>query len=219
MIPYLARPTTMIDLDDLERLPDIDGFIRLTQSLATLDAILSTDPLDRYYSFTRRWSEGEMMASMRNGSGDDWFAVIGPAGIALVGLAHEAPTFQPGHPNPRIFDGLPKEFHRSPLREPAFDTANCTFCIWRLREDRRWQRGTVDPSDGDDGSSELLAILAGDPADYVTFANEYYERTLDASAVVAVYRHEPLTESLIHGLNPDINLDSLRADLDEIGYP
>lgn len=209
----------MIDMDDLERLPDIDGFIRLTQSVATLDAVLSPDRYNRYYSFNRRWSEGEMMASMCNGSGDEWFAVICSAGIALVGLAHESPTFRPGCPNPRIFDGLPKEFHRNLLHEPAFDTANSTFCIWRRRDDRRWHRGPVESVDGDDGSSELLAILKGDPTDYVTFANDYYERSLDVSSVAAIYRHEPLTDSLIQRLNSDINLESVRPDLDEIGYP
>lgn len=159
------------------------------------------------------------MASMRNGTGDHWFAVICPAGIALVGLAHEAPTFQPGRPRPQIFEGLPSEFHENLLHEPAFETANSTFCLWRRRQDQRWHRGPVEPSDGEDGSSELLAILKGEPADYVAFANDYYEQVVDTSSVAAIYRHQPLTDALIQTLNPDASLESIRAELEEIGYP
>ena len=36
-----------------------------------------------------------MMASMRNGSGDHWFALLMAAGVALHGLAHEALNFRP----------------------------------------------------------------------------------------------------------------------------
>jgi hypothetical protein len=34
-----------------------------------------------------------MMASMRDGSGDHWFALLCSAGVALHGLAHEAPIY------------------------------------------------------------------------------------------------------------------------------
>ena len=209
----------MITVDDLRRLPSIEDFKRLAQALATLDAILSPDWDDRYYSFNSRWSDGEMMASMRNGSGDHWFALISHAGVALHGLAHEAPSFRPGEPRPGVFGALPRAFLDNFLHEPAFDTANSTFCIWRLRTDDQWQRGPVSEADGDDGSSELLSLLFGDPADYVAFANEYYERDVDAGAVAAVYRHCALTENLVHRLNPDVALASIREDLDEIGYP
>jgi hypothetical protein len=193
----------------------------LTRALATLDAIMSPDWESRYYSFNAGWGEGEMMASMRNGSGDQWFALIGPAGVALHGLAHEAPAFRPGSPLPGIFDALPAEFHASFLREPAFETDNSTFCVWRRTADDRWSAGDVELPGGEDpdGFRELTAILAGDPEQYVEFAADYYEREIAPEDVAAVYRHEPLTDELVKRLNPDADLEALAGDLDEIGYP
>ncbi len=155
----------MISTRNLDRLPDIPSFRRLTRALAMLDAIMSPVWGFRYYSFNSRWADGEMMASMRNGSGDEWFALLSPAGVALHGLAHEAPIFRPDSPWPGIFDGLPREFHANFLHEPAFDTANSTFCVWRRTTDDRWHRGPVHlpPGDDPDGSEELLSILAGEP--------------------------------------------------------
>lgn len=186
-----------------------------------LDAIMSPEWEYRYYSFDSEWSEGEMMASMRDGSGDHWFALIAPAGIALHGLAHESPAFNSGAPLPGIFDSLPDVFRESFLLEPAFDTSNSSFCIWRLASDERWSKGDVQlPSGNDpDGSEELLSILAGDPQRYVRFAQEYFERGVDVSDVAAVYRHEPLTNALVQRLNSETDIESLADDIAEIGYP
>jgi hypothetical protein len=211
----------MISTRDLSQLPDIPGFRRLTRSLAMLDAILSPEWEDRYYSFDARWADGEMMASMRNGSGDQWFALLTKAGAALHGLAHEYPTFRPDSPWPGIFDALPRAFHANFLNEPAFDTANSTFCIWRGARDDGWQCGPIDfpPGEDPDGSAWLLAILAGQPEQYVQFAAEYYERDLDLADVAAVYQHTALNKALVKRLNPEVSLASLAEDIKEIGYP
>lgn len=72
------------------------------RSLAMLDAILSPEWEYRYYSFNSKWAEGELMGSMRSGCGDYWFALFCSAGVALHGIAHEAPNFRPeiGYPEP-----------------------------------------------------------------------------------------------------------------------
>ena len=181
----------MISTRDLSGLPDIEGFRKLTRALAMLDAVLSPEWEFRYYSFNSRWADGEMMASMRNGSGDHWFALLTSGGVALHGLAHEYPMFRHNSPWPGILDSLPREFHANFLREPAFDTANTTFCIWRRATDAGWCRGAVDfpPGEDPDGSAWLLAILAGEPAQYVQFAAEYYERHIDVADAAGVYGH------------------------------
>lgn len=211
----------MISTRDLTGLPDLRSFRRLTRALALLDAIMSPDWEYRYYSFNAHWAEGEMMASMRNGSGDHWFALLCPAGVALHGLAHEAASFRPGAPWPGVFDSLPSAFHANFLREPAFDTANSTFCIWRLAGADRWSCGSVElpPGDDPDGSTGLLAVLAGDPKQYREFASEYHERTLVLSDVTAIYDHKPLTQAMVRRINPDVDLESLAGDIEEIGYP
>ncbi|MDQ0013894.1 hypothetical protein J2W23_002276 [Variovorax boronicumulans] len=206
---------------NLKPLPDILELKRLTQSLAMLDAILSPEWEYRYYSFNQAWSDDGMMASMRNGSGDHWFAIFCAAGAALHGLAHEAPVFRSGNPQPEIFDSLPSVFHANLLHEPAFSTHDSTFCIWRLSDDERWSCGRVELPAGEDpdGSAELLGILAGRPEQYVAFASEYYERDVDVNDVAAIYRHEPLSVELVRRLNPDTDLASLVDDIAEIGYP
>lgn len=211
----------MIATKDLRLLPEPVTLRRLTRSLAMLDAILSPEWEYRYYSFNSKWSEGEMMASMRNGSGDHWFAIFCAAGVALHGLAHEAPAFRPGKPWPGIFEQLPVEFHQNLLHEPAFTTADSTFCVWRRAGETRWSCGPVDLPEGadPDGSADMLSILAGDPRDYVAFAEEYYERELATDDVAAIYRHQPLDSALVRRLNPDVELAALAQDREEIGYP
>jgi hypothetical protein len=205
----------------ISRLPNIPTLRRLTRTLATLDAVLSRNWEYRYYSFNAHWAPGEMMASMRNGSGDLWFALFSPVGVVLHGLAHEAPNFRAGSPWPGIFDALPHEFQTNFLDEPAFDTHNSTFCTWRRMTDDQWMCGPVQlpPGDDPDGSLELLSMLRGEPQQYVDFARNYFERDLAGADVAAVYRHEPLTGNLVRRLNPDADLESLATDLDEIGYP
>jgi hypothetical protein len=210
----------MISTRDLSGLPDLGAFRRLTRALAMLDAIISPEWEYRYHSFTSHWAEGQMMASMRNGTGDHWFALLGSDGVALHGLAHEAPIFRPGAPWPGIFEKLPAEFNQNFLHEPAFETQNSTFCIWRRSTDDRWSCGPVElPSVHDaDGSKDLLSILDGQFQHYVEFAREHYEVEITPADVAAVYRHDPLTNSLVRRLNPRVNVDSLAKDMNEIGY-
>jgi hypothetical protein len=201
-------------------LPDIPTFRRLTRSLAVLDAILSPAWEDRYYSFDAHWSVDQLMASMRNGQGDHWFALIDQHGIILHGLDHESPMFRPDDPWPGVLDAVPAEFAPF-LEEPAFDTRNTTFCIWRRTDGRGWERGPVrfPPGDDPDGSAHLLRHLDGRPETYVAFAAEYYEVDVPLDAVAAIYRHEPLTPELVARLNPAVQLHDLAADLAEIGFP
>jgi hypothetical protein len=214
--------TTMISTRGLSELPDLRGFRRLTRALATLDSILSPECEYRYYSFNSHWGYGEMMASMRDGCGDHWFALLCSAGVALHGLAHEAPIFRPGTPWPGIFESLPTEFHENFLREPAFETERSTFCIWRRSTDAQWSCGPIElpPLVRDpDGSEDLLSILDGQSQRYVEFARDYYEVDIAPGDVGAVYRHDPLTNALVRRLNPGVLLESLADDLNEIGYP
>jgi len=205
----------------LHELPSIANLRRLTRSLAMLDAIVSPEWEYRYYSFNAAWAEAEMMASMRNGSGDYWFALFCRAGVALHGLAHEAPAFRAGAPWPGIFERLPTQFHANFLREPAFTTEHSTFCVWRLHDDDRWACGPVElpPGNDPDGSAGLLAILSGRPDQYVELARDYYERDVDVEDVKALYQHQPLSAALVARLNPDVDLDALANDIAEIGYP
>ncbi len=214
----------MISTQDLHQLPDVDRLRTLLQSLAMLDAILSPEWQSRYYSFNSRWAPGEQMGSMRDGCGDDFFALFNTAGCFFKGFAHEAPMTPYKHRPKRVWkgvlDNVPAEFADC-LKQPAFDIEDTTFCIWRRYSDGSWQRGVIEfpPGADPDGSASLLAALDGQPTTYKAWAEHYYGRPIHLTAVRQVYAHKPLTENLVERLNPKVTLEELAADIVEIGYP
>jgi hypothetical protein len=214
----------MVSEKRLVTLPDIQALKKLSQSLAMLDAIMSPEWEARYYSFNSKWGEGEMMASMRNGSGDEYFILFNPRGSIMKGFAHESPMSpyanESGKPWAGVLDGVPDEF-KDFLSEPAFSIEDTTFCIWRKYTDSSWQVGSIDYPEGDDpdGSEDLLSILDGQPSTYKEFAEEYYEREVELSAVEHIYQHRTLTSEIVAALNADIALGELKSDIEEIGYP
>ncbi len=208
----------------LEILPDIAAIRRVSQSVAMLDAILSPDWEVRYYSFNAAWGPDEQMASMRNGSGDEYFILFNSAGAVMKGFDHEAPMTPYRVDPPRLwrglYEGVPAAFE-SFLREPAFSIEEATFCIWRLANDSVWRRGVTDFADGSDpdGSQWMLKIFDLVPTTYRSFAEEYYEVDVPIKAVEHIYNHLTLTDDVVAALNPDLRANDLVSDAEEIGYP
>lgn len=62
-------------------------------------------------------------------------------------------------------------------------------------------------------------MLDGDPLTYWDFAQNYYERSVNLSAVSRIYKQMPLTRKLVAALNPEIDWSVLIKDALEIGYP
>ena len=214
----------MVQKQRLASLSDVESLKRLSQSLAMLDAIMSPDWQSRYYSFNSKWNTGEMMSSMRDGSGDDCFILFNSHGAIIKGFAHESimsPFARKPHKVWRgMLESAPIEF-QSFLSEPAFSIEATTFCIWRRFADLSWQVGDIDYPKGDDpdGSEDLLSILDGKPATYKEFAADYFEEEVSLSAVRHIYAHKPLTHEIISKLNEEISTDELRNDMEGIGYP
>ena len=212
-----------MSLHNLRFLPDIPTLKRLCQSVAMLDAVLQPEWGLRYFSFNSRWAEGEMMASMRDGSGDGYFLLFNKAGAILKGYAHETAMARhfvdTGKAWPGILDKVPADFAGF-LTEPAFSAQEATFCLWRTFSDHSWNSGAIDfPAGNDpDGSVDLLFVLDGKPRTYQSWAEEYYECAVPLARVRQVYQHRPLTAALVSGLNPDVSLDDLAEDITEIGY-
>ena len=213
----------MISSRSLRELPNVDELKRIFQSLALLDAILMPDWEYRYYSFDANWGDEEMLASMRDGSGDSFFVLFNLAGAVIKGYGHEsamaAHSVDTGEVWPGVLDHVPPEFE-AVVTDPAFVAEETSFCIWRKRDDLVWQTGKITFPDGDyaDGSEELLFILDGKPETYAAWASDYYERPIPVDAVKDVYAHKPLTQQLVSRLNPDCSLAQLEEDLDKIGY-
>jgi hypothetical protein len=213
-----------ISTRDLSGLPDIQGLKRVMQSMAMLDAIIAPDWESRYYSFNAHWLEDAQMGSMRNGEGDDLYVHYSTAGCLLKGFDHESRMSpwksKPPKVWPGVLDSVPKDFSAA-LNEPAFSMESTTFCIWRFPSDTEWKRGFIEfPSEEDaDGSLALLSPLSGNQADYIIFAESYYEITLNAAAVKHIFDHKPLSNDIIRTLNTEVTLNELESDRAEIGYP
>jgi hypothetical protein len=204
-------------------LPDIVTLQALCQSLALLDAILCPEWQFRYYSYNAHWSPNQTMASMRDGSGNGYFLLFTEAGAILKGFAKDSPLnpFRTDPPQiwPGILESVPACFADF-LTEPAFALEETTFCLWRRKDDRTWQRGVIAFPEGTDpdGSGELLALLVGGPEQYLAYAEDGFETEVPLAAIEAIYQHRPLTNSLVHTLNPELSLAELQEDLKEIGY-
>lgn len=205
-------------------LPLPDTLKCVMQSLAMLDAILEEEWESRYFSFDACWSIDTQMGSLRNGQGDDLFAVFDRDGCFIRGFGHESPMSPWASDPPRIWPGVlehvPKQFASS-LTEPAFHMADTTFCIWFAAGAQAWDQGQIayplasDP----DGASWMLSYFMGGPQTYHEFAKHYYEIDIPIEVISRVYKHEPLSLALVHALGSKQRYDRLVAEAIAIGYP
>ncbi len=229
MAKKAAGPSTR----NLGALPDPQRLRALTKSLALLDEILCDDWESRYYSYDVKWGKNEELASMRNGSGDDWFLWFCRAGLVLLGFDHEASPMTPYARKdhslwPGLLAGLPGSL-RAALEEPAFSPKDLTFCIWRTREDDAYRigdiafpkrsAGTVEPFRSDpDGSAMLLGILDDHPQTYVAYASEYFEVDLPLAAVRKVYAHDALDAATVRALNEEADVGEISKSARALGF-
>lgn len=183
---------------------------RISQSIATLDAVIMQDWEFRYYSFNAAWSPPNQMASMRNGSGDHYFILFIQDEVVIKGFCHELGS------KPNCYDSLPQIFELPFLREPAFLTTDVSFACWNSGQ------GWVIRPPGAFADSEcantLLDVLQG-PEKYQKWAEGYYERLIPLPIVRSVFNHERLDDRMLKELNSGLDRKQLAADLKEIGYP
>jgi hypothetical protein len=215
----------------IRTLPDIPTVRDRSRAMAMLDAVLSPEWEYRYFSFDSQWSPGVEVASMRDGSGNDYSIVFSSAGVFARGFDHESPMTPyratPLALWPGLFETVPGVFQTF-AAEPAFvdpeGTARATVCFWREAADSVWRCGEVEIDDAvredADGADWLFAVLAAGTAEaYLAFAQEYYELTPDLPAIQHVYDLKPLTESIVSSLNPEASLVDFAQDIAAIGYP
>jgi len=212
--------TTVYDLARV--LPDIDTLQQRCRALATLEAIIGPEWESRYYSYDADWNAGEQMASMRNGSGDEYSIVFSPDGVFIRAFDHESkmsPFANDGDLWDGLLDGLPEAFLPQ-ANEPAFSyegTLTATCCLWRLTGAATWNTGNPDLHGAQPDGARLLAILCDSTGEsYRAFAADYYEVDLDLGAVTHVYAGLPLTDQLVGLLNPDLALADILEEVTAI---
>ncbi|MFF3439826.1 hypothetical protein [Streptosporangium sp. NPDC002721] len=199
----------------------------LCRSMAVLEAVLNPEWESRYHSFDAAWRPGEEMASMRNGSGDEYAIVFSAAGAYIRGFDHEAvmsPYANDG-PWPGVLDSVPAVF-RHCVEEPAFCQEDgmpaVTACLWREAGDDRWRVGEIEYPDGErdpNGAAHLFELLVDPSAEaFRRFAEDYYEVPVDLDAVRHVHALRPLTQAVVTVLNADLTLKDLAEDLAACRY-
>ncbi|MGX1887099.1 hypothetical protein [Streptomyces sp. NPDC055287] len=219
--------------DIARRLPTIPVLRDHCRALAMLEAIICPAPSWRTYSFDTRSSEAEELASMSNGSGDEYSIVFSPAGAYMRGFDHESLMSPYGHDDglvwPGVLDEVPEVFGRY-VKEPAFSdeegTPFVTVCLWRTVDDDAWRAGAVPyPEDVDDegdpdGSAYLFEHLTDRSAEeYWQFAVGIHKVETDVAAIRHILALRPLTHEVVTALNPDVTLAALSEDVTTIGYP
>lgn len=215
----------MLSTRNLAGLPKPDILCRRLQSLAMLDSILEEAWDYRYYSFNAKWSPTEKMGSMRDGSGNDLFAVFNAAGCFLRGFDHESAMSpwreKPNKIWPGVLESVPVEFESS-LNEPAFHMEDTSFCIWYISSGSAWSHGSISypvSEEDPDGSEWMLSALDGLPETYQSFAKEYFELDVPIAAISRVFAHEPLSTELLQEFPSSRQLQDVIVDAEEIGYP
>ncbi|MDH6516501.1 MULTISPECIES: hypothetical protein [unclassified Streptomyces] len=214
--------------DVARRLPGIAVLREHCRSLAMLEAVLCPEWAYRYHSFDDHWAEGESMASMRNGSGDDYSIVFSGAGAYVRGFDHESPMspYAEDRPWPGVLDEVPGVF-QAYVKEPAFSDdglPRVTACMWREAGDGGWRTGAIDfpegRTDDPDGADFLFELLVERSAEaFQEWAQDCYEVPVDLEAVRHVFSSRPLTAEVVRALNSEITLADLAQDIAEIGYP
>jgi hypothetical protein len=196
------------EIDSIIELPSIEDIKRLSQSLAMLDLILIQEWEYRYFSFNSTWDSGEMMASMRNGEGDEYFILFSKDGVAGKIFLKNIESAK----SKDLLHMIPDEFS-SFKTEPAFKLDYISCCFWKKHSDNQWR---VSPALE---KIPLLKFIVGKEKYYQEWAEEYLGVDLEGKVVTSIFEHVPLSNNLVHRLNEDVSLGDIMEDVKEIGYP
>ncbi|WP_406095643.1 hypothetical protein [Kitasatospora purpeofusca] len=210
--------------DLLPLLPDPAELRARCRGIALLDSIL-----DRHvprHGFVRDWRAGVDLATMDNGSGDQYAIVFDAAGVFLYGFDHESDA-SPWRDEdrehwPGLLDGLPASLaHYAQAPEFQFEGLfDATVCAWRESGAAEWRCGPVEfAPDETDGAEGLFGLLVdGDPEAYAGFAEDYFERAVDREAVAAVLAGAPLTRRTVESLSADADFGAVVARARAMGF-
>lgn len=195
------------EIKNINDLPSIDDVRKLSQGLALADAIIMPEWEYRYFSFNCNWDGkgNEMMASMRDGSGSEYFLHFTDQGVVGKVLSGESLA----NPEKSLAD-IPDSFS-SFKSEQAFSVDNATLFFWRGNNDTGW---SISPDLLH--SYPLLGFFVGGVSGYQSWAEDYYEKDIDKKVLADVFNSLVVTSDQLTVLNSELTLEDLSEDLQEI---
>ncbi|TDR27846.1 hypothetical protein [Hydromonas duriensis] len=199
-------------------IPNPNELLKLSQSLALLDAIICPEWEYRYFSFNSKWSSSEKMASMRDGEGSDYFILWGPSYCAIKAKYSDSSNEYVAKFEPSINVQMPDELIVLFVNELAFSMQDASFIYWYDFTKHFWIKALVEKQ-GEDGSIKLLQWFINSAYTYKEWADDYYEISLDLEICKKIFDHAPLTETEVKAINKDIDFSLLSNEISEIGYP
>ncbi|GAA2158242.1 hypothetical protein GCM10009760_61100 [Kitasatospora kazusensis] len=214
----------MTVLELLSLLPDPAALRDRCRAIALLDTVLDT--YAPTHTFVAGWRDGVDLAFMDNGSGDQYAVVFDPAGVFLYGFDHESdatPWREEDRAHwPGLLDGLPASLAHY-TEAPEFQCHgffDATVCAWREDGDTEWRCGPVEfAPDESDGADWLFGLLLdGSPDAYVSFAEDYFERSVDRDAVAAVLAGSPLSRATVISLSSSADYEAIAEQARRLGY-
>lgn len=161
----------------------------------------------RYFSFNGNWEQcrNEKMASMRDGSGNEYFLHFSETGVVgKVLYEHKLKNAS------LLLADVPDHFS-SFKNEAAFNLDNATFYFWRNYGDETW---SVLPNDLK--SYPLIGFLVGDAPYYHGWAEEYYDRKINLETLTEIFNSLAINLKILEKLNPELNNEALSEDILEI---
>lgn len=203
----------------------------MSLAIAVLDLIMEPERGLRYFSYQPSWRRREALASMSDGSGNDYWIVFADDGAAYAqGFDHESELSPWGSENGQLHEGIIDEIPDRFLRyvnEAAFSFENIpslTVCLWtETGAQGTWRHGSVPPPGSSrdlSGAADLFRVVSrSDPAGYAEYAADYYEQEIAPAAVAEVYQHRPMDQALVSRINPGRALEDILGELRKIGYP
>jgi len=194
---------------------------KLMKIQAALNIVLCREEWLRYHSYDPDWNNNIAMAKIDNGSGDHIVILFTPMGTIIKGFDHESEVSPHARDEfeiwPGIYEAVPNTLLVL-LEDEAIERENVTFCIWQEASDLNWQKGEIEFSEGeDDGSDFLLGTILQTPADFVEFAESYFEIELSLAILTKIYDGHPITTEMIQALNPDSDTEKVLRELESLG--
>jgi hypothetical protein len=165
---------------------------RALQCAVACDALLTSDPLLRTFTWEKNWIDGVDLAMYYSGGGDSAMVFFPASGQVLIkGFDHESEVSPHARDVyavwPRMYDDVPAALMAC-LADERAEQDEVTFVYWS-EDGVQWCQGRADiPEDMDDGSDWLLDMLQMDADDFIDWGRDYFGAKFDDVGADAVRR-------------------------------